>query len=138
MLTSQVRLGVTILRLAASSVFLIHGSTRLLEGTVGGFGSFLASWGIPMAVTFAWVLTIVELLGGLLLAAGYGVRPLCAWFGAELVSGIVMVHGKEGWFVVGGGRNGMEYSVLIVACLLVVALTHPAAHRLGARSEPAV
>lgn len=136
-MSGQVRLGVTILRLAAASVFLIHGSARLLAGTVDGFGGFLASWGIPMAVAFAWLLTIVELVGGALLAAGLVVRPLCAWFAAELLSGIVMVHGKEGWFVVGGGRNGMEYSVLIVACLLAVALSDSASYRLGSRSEPA-
>ena len=27
-----------------------------------------------------------------------------------------------GWFVVGLGRNGMEYSVLIIACLVAVLL----------------
>jgi hypothetical protein len=28
----------------------------------------------------------------------------------------------KGWFVVGGGRNGMEYSVLLILCLVVIAL----------------
>ena len=29
-----------------------------------------------------------------------------------------MVHGPEGWFVVGGGRNGVEFSVLLICCLV--------------------
>ena len=32
-----------------------------------------------------------------------------------------MVHWKEGWFVVGAGRNGMEYSALLIASLLAIA-----------------
>ena len=28
-----------------------------------------------------------------------------------------MVHASEGWWVVGAGRNGMEFSVLLIACL---------------------
>lgn len=35
--------------------------------------------------------------------------------------GIVLVHAPEGWFVVGLGRNGMEYSVLLIVCLLSLA-----------------
>jgi putative oxidoreductase len=26
----------------------------------------------------------------------------------------------DGWFVVGGGRNGMEYSVVLIACLFAM------------------
>ena len=36
--------------------------------------------------------------------------------------GILLVHAPEGWFVVGAGRNGMEYSVLLIASLALVAL----------------
>lgn len=36
--------------------------------------------------------------------------------------GIVLVHAPHGWFVVGAGRNGMEYSVLLIVCLLLLAL----------------
>lgn len=31
-----------------------------------------------------------------------------------LVMGIILVHFKEGWFVVGGGRNGVEYNLLLI------------------------
>ncbi len=49
-------------------------------------------------------------------------RPLCAWFAIQLLCGIVLVHFGEGWFVVGGGRNGYEYSVLLIACFVAVAI----------------
>ncbi|WP_295793028.1 hypothetical protein [Mucilaginibacter sp.] len=37
-----------------------------------------------------------------------------------LVVGIFLDHMHDGWFVVGGGRNGMEYSVVLIACLFAV------------------
>jgi len=40
---------------------------------------------------------------------------------AILTLGMILVHWPEGWFVVGGGRNGMEYSVLLIISLLAIA-----------------
>jgi putative oxidoreductase len=28
-----------------------------------------------------------------------------------------MIHGKEGWFVVGGGRNGVEFNFILILIL---------------------
>ena len=57
------------------------------------------------------------------------VRWLAAWFILQIAAGIVMVHAASGWFVVGAGRNGVEYSVLIVACLFATAMLEPLARR---------
>ena len=118
----RARVGVVVLRAAVASVFLIHGIARTLNGTVGGFGEFLGTWGFPAGVAVAWAITLVEIAGGAALAAGYAVRWLAAWFIVQIAAGIVMVHASSGWFVVGAGRNGVEYSVLIVACLFATAL----------------
>ncbi len=37
-----------------------------------------------------------------------------------LLAGIFTVHFKEGWFVVGGGRNGMEFSFVLIIMLLAI------------------
>ena len=37
-----------------------------------------------------------------------------------LISGIFLVHFKEGWFVVGGGRNGVEFNFLLIFVLLTI------------------
>ncbi|WP_428660410.1 DUF4172 domain-containing protein [Runella sp.] len=37
-----------------------------------------------------------------------------------LVMGIVMIHFKEGWFVVGGGRNGVEFNFLLIVVVLAL------------------
>jgi putative oxidoreductase len=131
LMSNQVRLGVTLLRVVVASVFVIHGITRTTNGTVGGFGGFIDSWGFPAGFALAWAITLFEIFGGISLAAGYGVRILAAWFVIQIATGIVMVHASNGWFVVGAGRNGVEYSVLIIASLVAVALTNSAGHRLG-------
>ena len=113
---------ITIVRVAAAAMMVIHGTFRIFAGGVVPFGGFLGSQGLPAGVAVAWLLTIVEIAGGILLIAGRFVRPLCAWFALELLAGIALVHFREGWFVVGGGRNGFEYSVLLIVCFAAVAL----------------
>ena len=111
-----------LLRIGVAALLIIHGVTRSALGIVDDFGGFFSSRGFPFGTALAWAITIVEIAGGLTLAAGRWVRPLCAWFAIQLLAGIAMIHASEGWFVVGAGRNGMEYSVLLVICLITVAL----------------
>jgi putative oxidoreductase len=136
MLNDQARWGATLLRAAVASVFIVHGLARTVLGTVGGFGGFLSSWGLPAGTAIAWLITIVEMVGGVALAAGLAVRPLALWFAVQIAVGIVMVHGTAGWFVVGHGRNGAEYSALIIACLAAVALTDAIAYSVRRGGRP--
>jgi len=119
---AQPRLPMTIVRASVAAVLILHGVARYTAGTVGGFGFFLTEVrGVPFGHALAWAITVVEIVGGLLLAFGVAVVPLCAWFTAVLVAGIRLVHWPSGWFVVGEGRNGIELSVLLIACLLAIA-----------------
>ena len=136
MTDTNVRRAVTLLRLAVASVFVIHGIARASLGIVDDFGGFFAAHGLPAGVALAWGVTVIEIAGGLALAAGVAVRPLVVWFAIQILAGIALIHGQVGWFVVGAGRNGAEYSALIVVCLIVVAMTDSIAlgYRPGARS----
>lgn len=112
----------TVVRVGVATMLIIHGTTRaIVTDGVTGFGGFLGSKGFPGGVIIAAVLTAVEIVGGLALAAGWRARWLALWFIAELLGGIALVHWPEGWFVVGGGRNGMEYSVVLIIMLASVA-----------------
>jgi putative oxidoreductase len=125
------RLAIVILRVAVAALLIIHGVSRLRLGLVDDFGSFLAARGLPFGPALAWTITVVEIAGGLALAAGRLVIPLCLWFIVELAAGLALVHYPEGWFVVGSGRNGMEYSALLIAALASIAV----ANRRGARAR---
>jgi putative oxidoreductase len=111
-----------IVRVAAAGNLLIHGATRLTTGGVSGFDEHLHSLGYPPFT--AWVITIFEIFASISIIAGIWIVPLCILFCLELTMGIIMVHLREGWFVVGGGRNGMEYSVLLILCFIATAIGH--------------
>ena len=116
-------------------MMIIHGVARAWLGIVDDFGVALNAWGFPAGFALAWTLTIVEIIGGALLAGGVLMRPLCMWFGVQLLMGIYLIHGGVGWFVVGAGRNGMEFSVLLILCFVVIALTRDAATSVMPRAK---
>ena len=112
-------------RIVVSSIFIIHGIARsLIYKTVDGFGEFLDSKGFVIGFFIAWFITIFEIVGGLTMAVGKYVTYIAAGFIIHQVMGIILVHMREGWFVVGAHTGGMEYSVLIIASLVLVAIAY--------------
>lgn len=110
-------------RILTSLLLVAHGFIRLYAGTVNGFGEFLNSKGFIIGPAIAWFLTIFEIAGGLLMAAGFFKKWIAAVFMIELTMGIILVHATNGWFVVGYQSGGVEYSVLLIASLLLIAAT---------------
>jgi putative oxidoreductase len=113
---------IVLLRIGVATLLFIHGAFRASTGGVAGFGEWLSSLGFPGGPAWAWAVTLIELLATPMLAAGRLVVPIAGYLAFQLVLGIALVHFPDGWFVVGGGRNGMEYSVLLILCLVVIAL----------------
>ena len=109
------------IRLVLAAILFVHGAARISHSGVGGFGEFLGSQGFPLGFYIAWAITLFELVASVLLAAGFYTWIIALLFAAELSAGIAMVHWKEGWFVVGHGRNGMEISAMLIASLLAIA-----------------
>jgi putative oxidoreductase len=114
------RTALLIVRIATAVVLEIHGAFRGLTLGANGFGEYLNSQGFPAAHVLAWAITCFEIVAPPLWALGVLVRWLTPVHMAILGTGIVMVHAPEGWFVVGGGRNGAEYSVLIIMNLVAI------------------
>lgn len=109
-----------ILRIALSGLLAAHGWARWLAGGVPPFGEWLGTQGLPAGLLIASAVTGIEILGTVLFALGIWVFPLSLLFAAIYLVGAWMVHWPAGWFVVGLGRNGVEYSVLLIVCLLLV------------------
>ena len=121
---SRSRIGWLILRIHLAGLVAAHGYYRLLTGGTAGFGEYLASQDLPFGLAIAWGITLTEVVGSLLLAAGRFVFPVSVLLSAIYLVGIFMVHASNGWFVVGAGRNGAEYSVLLIVALLCVGLQY--------------
>ena len=124
--------GMIIVRCVLALTMIIHGVARIVLGGVAPFGEFLASKGFPFGTALALLLTLFELIGGATLLARRYVVVLAALFAVELVVGIILVHGPEGWFVVGAGRNGMEYSAVLIAGFIAVIASERQRQKLNA------
>ncbi len=114
-------------RILVALLIGIHGWYRLLHGGSPPFGDWLASQGIPLPHAIAWSITFGEILGSACLALGVCVRPIATLLMLVYATGIALLHAHEGWFVVGAGRNGSEYSILLIdrLALIAVAIREP-------------
>lgn len=112
-----------VFRVTVGLFLMAHGLMRLYVNSLHGFGEFLNSNGFPNGYALAWSITILDIVGGAFLALGIARKPFCIAFIIELVMGIILVHFKNGWFVVGHQSGGMEYSVLLIISLLLIAST---------------
>ena len=102
-------------------MFLAHAGVRVANGSITEFASFLTGKHIPFGLTIVWLLTVYEIAGSILLALGYFVKWLTAGFIIILITGIVLIHAALGWFVGEHGTGGMEYSIALIAALIVIA-----------------
>lgn len=118
------RFGWTALRVTLAALLAAHGWGRWIAGGVPPFGTFLESQGLPAGFFIAAAITAIEILGSILFAVGRFVPVLAAIYVTIIGAGIVLVHAQHGWFVVGLGRNGVEFSVLMIVALLCVGLQH--------------
>ena len=118
--SSQPIRSLDIIRITVALILSVHPVYRVIEGDVTGFGQFLSSIGFPLGVPLAWLITLGTLACSIALIIGRLVVPACIGHMIVLIAGIVLDHAHDGWFVVGGGRNGMEYSVTLITCLFAV------------------
>ena len=105
---------VVIVRLIVCALVFIHGVYRALSGGYAPFGEWLTSQQVPFGPAVAIAVTAYEILAAPVLALGRFRRILSIGFILIYITGAIMVHLPNGWFVVGAGRNGVEYSVLVI------------------------
>jgi putative oxidoreductase len=105
-------------------IFITHGVARLYFQSVPSFGQFLSSQGLPLGTALAWVVTLGEIISGSLLVPGLFVRYAALFHFVVIACGMLLVHGSNGWFVVGHGTNGVEYSVLLLVVLAALMAWH--------------
>ncbi len=120
----RLKYALTFFRIVVALIMFIHGVGRIYFGIVGGLGEFLTLNGFPFGFYLAWAITIFEIVGSISIAIGFYVAPLAIIFALHLLCGIYLVHLKDGWFVVGAGRNGVEFSVLLIASFITLAMSH--------------
>jgi putative oxidoreductase len=112
-----------LLRFAAATIFLSHSLHGIFTNNdVNNFGNlFLNQIGFaPFGVFIAWAVVLLQVFTSLLLLVNKYTTIAAIINIAILLAGIITVHFKEGWFVVGGGRNGVEFSFVLIIVLLAI------------------
>lgn len=97
----------------------------MFDGGINDFGNlYLNQVGFaPFGLVLAWSIKLSHIAVAACFTFDKFIKP-AGWITIFiLIMGIVMIHFKEGWFVVGGGRNGVEFNVLLIFVLL--AITYP-------------
>ena len=109
-----------VLRIIVAIIIASHGWHRLISGGYEPFGDWLSSQGFPLGFGIALGITLVEVIGSLFLVIGKKLPYLCALYIVIYFTGLLLVHLPHGWFVVGSGSNGIEYSTLLIAALFCI------------------
>ena len=114
--------GTLLLRITVAIILLTHSVFGMFNNGINDFGNlYLNQIGFaPFGVFIAWSIKLSHVIAAILLIFNKYVK----WAGFVtifvLIMGIILVHFQEGWFVVGGGRNGVEYNFLLIIVLLAI------------------
>ncbi|MTH16807.1 DoxX family protein [Flavobacterium sp. LC2016-01] len=114
--------GNLLLRIAVSIILLTHSVFGIFNNGINDFGNlYLNQIGFaPFGVFLAWSIKLSHIVAAILLLLNKYVKLAGFVTIFVLLMGIILVHFKEGWFVVGGGRNGVEYNFLLIVVLLAI------------------
>jgi len=111
--------GTLILRLVLGITFIVHGWDKVqgmgMENVAGWFGSI----GLPSFL--AYIVMMIELIGGIALLLGLGTRVVSALLGLIMVGAIIKVKLAAG-FLGNGQGAGYELDLVILAVAIFLTL----------------
>ncbi|GAB0155825.1 hypothetical protein CHRYSEOSP005_10870 [Chryseobacterium sp. Alg-005] len=112
-----------LLRLSLAFILMMHSIPSIISGDINSFGKdYLDGIGFfPFGIYIAWMVKLIHVFSIFCLVANRFLKITAIANILIFIVGIILIHGKEGWFVVGGGRNGVEFSLLLIMCFLSVA-----------------
>jgi putative oxidoreductase len=101
----------------------MHSITSIISNGVNDFGNlYLNQIGFaPFGIFLAWAIKLSHVITAICLLFQVLIKWVVLITIPILVAGIVLIHFKEGWFVVGYGRNGVEFNFLLIFVLLTIA-----------------
>lgn len=121
--------GLLPIRLITGFGFLSHGVAKLMRGPEG-FGKLLQQIGAPFPVPTAWMVTLLEVFGGVAILAGAYVAFVTIPLAITMLVAMVTVHLPHGFSSVNTigltpagpifGPPGYEINLLYIGALLVL------------------
>jgi putative oxidoreductase len=115
-----------VVRVIVGVIMFAHGLQKLTQMGPGTFGGqVLAGLGVPLPELMGYVVTFVELVGGILLIVGLFSRIAALVLTIDLVVAILLVKLNVGLIAPQGSGAGAELDLALIAGLLMVLLAGP-------------
>jgi putative oxidoreductase len=111
-----------VLRVVAGGIIGYHGWLHIAGG-LDGFGGFIATLGVPAPTLVAYLVTGLELAGGILLAVGGLTRVVAVLLALEMIGTTLLVKVDVGLFAQGG--TGAEIDLALLAAFVGLAILGP-------------
>lgn len=123
LITTKLGLDTLPVRLGAGVIFAAHGAQKLF-GWFGGYGlegtaGWMESIGLAPGTLMAALAGGAEFFGGLLLIAGFLVRPTAVVLAITMLVAIVTVHLQNGLFM---SNNGYEFGLALLVISIGLAV----------------
>ena len=97
-------------RVVAGVLLIPHGYQKLfVPGAIDGTAGFMGSLGLVPGVFWAWVIALLEFVGGIMLAIGFLTRPVAAMVVGFMAVAAFYVHWGNGFF---WNKGGFEYPLM--------------------------
>lgn len=108
------------LRFSLAIIMVMHSVPSVITGSIMSFGKdYLANEGFgALGLPIAFLVKGIHLISIPLLLLNKYLKYISILNIIILIIGIIMIHGNEGWYVVGAGRNGVEFNFLLIFCFL--------------------
>ena len=114
-------IGALLLRLSLGILFIPHGLAKLKNPA--GFAGFLQQLHVPAPTLFAWIVALLEVVGGALLIVGLLTRVVGLGLAVEMLVAIlaVKIGRAHAPFTSSGQTSGWEFEFILLAVGLALA-----------------
>lgn len=126
-MSAKTAAGALILRVVLGIIFFVHGLVKF-QGGIGNTAGWFDSIGIPGG--FAYVVAIIELVGGIALIVGFGTKMVAALLALLMIGATLKVKLAAG-FLGNGQMAGYELDVALLAIALYLAINGSKQYSLG-------
>jgi uncharacterized membrane protein YphA (DoxX/SURF4 family) len=127
-------IGLLVLRLMAGGLIAFHGFSKISSG-IGGFQGMVEGLGLPLPPVFAWGVALIELVGGLLVMAGFATRWISLGFVTLFLGTAFYVKlGQMGAGLINGDATA-EPDLLYLGAFAALALLGSGAYSADARTR---
>lgn len=125
---AQINLSLLVLRVATGLTLAAHGYQKVFTYGLSGVAESFGQMGVPLAPVAGPFVAILELVGGIAIAAGLLTRPVALMLAIDMLVAALLVHLPSGFFA----PKGMELTLLLAAGSLAVAVAGAGEHSIDA------